>query len=53
VKKVETFRRNVSTINKGFHKLGHFGKGGGEGFVWIYSGEGKILVSETDGMNLG
>lgn len=40
-------------IEEDYRKLGHFGKGGGEGFVWIYSGEGKILVSETDGMNLG
>lgn len=40
-------------IEEEYRKLGHFGKGGGEGYVWIYSGEGKLLVSETDGMNLG
>lgn len=40
-------------IQEDYRKLGHFGKGGGEGYVWVYSGEGKLLVSETDGMHLG
>ncbi|BAZ49402.1 hypothetical protein NIES4103_20140 [Nostoc sp. NIES-4103] len=40
-------------IEEDCRKLGHFGKGGGEGFVWFYSGEGKLLVSETSGMALG
>lgn len=40
-------------IGEEYRKLGHFGKGGGEGYVWFYSGEGKLLVSETDGMGLG
>lgn len=40
-------------IQEDYRKLGHFGKGGGEGYVWIYEGEGKLLVSETDGMGLG
>jgi uncharacterized protein (AIM24 family) len=40
-------------IAEDYRKLGHFGKGGGEGYVWIYEGEGKLLVSETDGMGLG
>lgn len=40
-------------IEEDYRKLGHFGKGGGEGFVWFYSGEGKLLVSETSGMALG
>lgn len=40
-------------IDESFQKLGHFGRGGGEGFVWVYSGEGKLLVSENDGMGLG
>jgi uncharacterized protein (AIM24 family) len=37
-------------IEEDYRKLGHFGKGGGEGFVWFYSGVGKLLVTETDGM---
>ncbi len=40
-------------IEEEYRKLGHFGKGGGESYVWIYSGQGKLLVSETDGMGLG
>lgn len=40
-------------IEEEYRKLGHFGKGGGEGYVWIYSGAGKLLVSEMDGMGLG
>ncbi|MFQ4145474.1 AIM24 family protein [Chlorogloeopsis sp. ULAP02] len=40
-------------ITEDYRKLGHFGKGGGEGFIWIYSGEGKLLVSETDSLGLG
>jgi uncharacterized protein (AIM24 family) len=40
-------------IEEEYRKLGHFGKGGGEGYVWFYGGEGKLLVTETDGMGLG
>ena len=40
-------------ISEDYRKLGHFGRGGGEGFVWIYEGEGKLLVTETEGMGLG
>jgi uncharacterized protein (AIM24 family) len=40
-------------IEEDYRKLGHLGKGGGEGYVWVYGGEGKLLVSETDGMGLG
>lgn len=40
-------------VTEDYRKLGHFGKGGGEGFIWIYSGEGKLLVSETDSLGLG
>ncbi|QLE57947.1 AIM24 family protein [Nostoc sp. TCL26-01] len=40
-------------IQEDYRKLGHFGKGGGEGFIWFYEGEGKLLISETDGMGLG
>jgi uncharacterized protein (AIM24 family) len=40
-------------IEEEYRKLGHFGKGGGESYLWFYSGEGKLLVSETDGMDLG
>ena len=40
-------------IVEDYRKLGHFGKGGGEGYVWVYEGEGKLLVSENDGMGLG
>jgi uncharacterized protein (AIM24 family) len=40
-------------IEEEYRKLGHLGKGGGEGYVWFYSGEGRLLVSETDGMGLG
>lgn len=40
-------------IEEDYRKLGHFGKGGGEGYIWFYSGEGKLLISETDGMGLG
>lgn len=40
-------------IVEDYRKLGHFGRGGGEGFVWVYEGEGKLLVSETEGMGLG
>jgi uncharacterized protein (AIM24 family) len=43
----------TSGIEEDYRKLGHFDKGGGEGYVWFYSGEGKLLVSETDGMGLG
>jgi uncharacterized protein (AIM24 family) len=40
-------------IEEDYRKLGHFGKGGGEGYIWIYSGSGKLLISENDGMGLG
>lgn len=40
-------------IEEDYRKLGYFGKGGGEGYVWFYSGEGKLLVSENEGLNLG
>ncbi|WP_026734865.1 AIM24 family protein [Fischerella sp. PCC 9605] len=40
-------------IEEDYRKLGHFGRGGGEGFIWMYGGEGKLLVTETDGMGLG
>ncbi|RCJ27042.1 hypothetical protein A6770_02445 [Nostoc minutum NIES-26] len=40
-------------IEEDYRKLGYFGKGGGEGYVWFYSGEGKLLVSESEGLNLG
>lgn len=40
-------------IAEDYRKLGHFGRGGGEGFVWVYEGEGKLLVTETEGMGLG
>ncbi|OKH39786.1 hypothetical protein NIES2119_05060 [[Phormidium ambiguum] IAM M-71] len=40
-------------INEDYRKLGHFGRGGGEGFVWVYEGEGRLLVTETEGMGLG
>ncbi|BAT53987.1 hypothetical protein NOS3756_29510 [Nostoc sp. NIES-3756] len=43
----------TSGIHEDYRKLGHFGKGGGEGYVWVYEGEGKLLISETDGMGLG
>jgi len=39
-------------IEEEYRKLGYFGKGGGEGYVWVYSGEGKLLISEMDGMGL-
>ncbi len=39
-------------IKEDYCKLGYFGKGGGEGYVWTYSGQGKLLVSETDGMGI-
>ena len=40
-------------IEEDYRKLGHFGKGGGEGYVWVYSGQGKLLISEMDGIGLG
>jgi len=40
-------------ISEDYRKLGHFGRGGGEGFVWFYEGEGRLLVTETEGMGLG
>jgi|GEM_PF-879092 len=40
-------------IQEEYRKLGHFGKGGGEAFVWVYEGEGKLLISEMDGIGLG
>jgi uncharacterized protein (AIM24 family) len=40
-------------IKEDYCKLGYFGKGGGEGYVWSYSGRGRLLVSETDGMGIG
>ncbi|HEY9650826.1 MAG TPA: AIM24 family protein [Coleofasciculaceae cyanobacterium] len=43
----------TSGIEEDYRKLGHLGKGGGEGYVWVYGGEGKLLVSEMDGMGLG
>lgn len=39
-------------IAEDYRKLGHFGRGGGEGFVWVYEGEGKLLVTENEGMGL-
>lgn len=39
-------------INEDYRKLGHFGRSGGEDFVWVYEGEGKLLVTENDGMGL-
>lgn len=40
-------------VKEEYAKLGSFGRGGGEGYVWIYTGSGRLLVSETDGMALG
>ncbi|WP_333425870.1 AIM24 family protein [Microcoleus sp. F4-D5] len=40
-------------IEEDYRKLGHFGKGGGEGCVWFYQGKGKLLVCENDAMSLG
>jgi uncharacterized protein (AIM24 family) len=40
-------------IEEDYRKLGHLGKSGGEGYVWVYGGEGKVLVSETEGLGLG
>jgi uncharacterized protein (AIM24 family) len=40
-------------IDEDYRKLGHFGKGGGEGYVWFYQGKGKLLVCENDAMGLG
>lgn len=40
-------------ITEDYRKLGHFGKGGGEGYVWMYEGEGKLLISENEGIGLG
>lgn len=40
-------------IEEDYRKLGHFGKGGGEGYVWFYQGKGKLLVCENDAMGLG
>ncbi|MEG3923793.1 AIM24 family protein [Microcoleus sp. T3_D1] len=40
-------------IEEDYRKLGHFGKGGGEGYVWYYQGKGKLLVCENDAMGLG
>lgn len=39
-------------IVEDYRKLGHLGKGGGEGFVWFYEGEGKLLVSENEGLGI-
>lgn len=39
-------------IQEDYRKLGHFGRGGGEGYLWVYEGEGKLLVAETEGMAL-
>lgn len=43
----------TNRIEEDYRKLGHLGKGGGEGYVWVYTGEGKLLISETEGMGLG
>lgn len=43
----------TNRITEDYRKLGFFGKGGGEGYVWVYEGEGKILVCENEGMGLG
>jgi uncharacterized protein (AIM24 family) len=40
-------------VREDYRKLGHFGKGGGEGYVWIYEGQGKLLISEMEGLGLG
>ncbi|MEA5572264.1 AIM24 family protein [Calothrix sp. UHCC 0171] len=40
-------------IKEDYCKLGYFGKGGGEGYVWTYNGAGRLLVSETDSMGIG
>lgn len=40
-------------IEEDYRKLGHFGRGGGEGQVWVYVGEGKILICENEGIGLG
>ncbi|MEG4210164.1 AIM24 family protein [Microcoleus sp. S13_B4] len=40
-------------IEEEYRKLGHFGKGGGEGYVWFYQGKGKLLICENDAMGLG
>lgn len=40
-------------ITEDYRKLGHFGKGGGEGYVWIYEGQGRLLVCENEGLRLG
>ena len=40
-------------IEEDYRKLGHFGKGGPEGYVWFYQGKGKLLVCENDAMGLG
>jgi uncharacterized protein (AIM24 family) len=40
-------------IEEDYRKLGHFGRGGGEGYVWHYGGKGKLLICERDGMGLG
>lgn len=43
-------------IKEEYSKLGYFGKGGGEGYVWTYTTSnhlgGRLLVSETDGMGI-
>lgn len=39
-------------IVEDYRKLGHLGKGGGEGFVWFYEGEGKVLICENEGLGL-
>jgi uncharacterized protein (AIM24 family) len=40
-------------VEEEYRKLGYLGKGGGEGYVWVYKGVGKLLVSDTEGMGLG
>lgn len=40
-------------IQEDYRSLGHFGKGGGEGYVWVYTGTGRLLISEREGMGLG
>jgi len=40
-------------IEEDYRKLGHFGEGGPEGYVWFDRGKGKLLVGENDAMGLG
>ncbi|MEG4026219.1 hypothetical protein [Microcoleus sp. S13C4] len=40
-------------IEENYLKLGHFGKGGRENYVWFYQGKGKLLICENDSGGLG